>query len=214
MLDSATRIMLLIFLPITVMTCILAEPIVAVVYQRGEFDAASARLVARALFWLAPSMSFLAVEMLLMRHFFSRLDVWTPTLVGVGCTGARVALIYLLIGHAGLAGVAAAITASRALKVAILLGVLHRARGTRQRQARGIGRTVAEATKLGVATVVSAVSAFAVAASIGGSPDSSMFGRIGLMAAAGSMGAVAYAVTLAVLWQGKFREMILWESEP
>jgi hypothetical protein len=41
-----------------------------------------------------------------------------------------------------------------------------------------------------------------------------MFGRIGLMAAAGSIGAVAYAVTLAVLWQGKFREMILWESEP
>lgn len=213
MLDSATRIMLLIFLPITVLTCILAEPIVAVVYQRGEFEAESVHLVGQALFWLAPSMSFLAVEMLLMRHFFSRRDVWTPTLVGVGCTGARVAAIYVLMGPAGLAGVAAAITASRALKVAILVCILHRVRIMhRLRRPQRLGRAVAESTKLAVATGVSAVAAIAVMAAMRRPPEPSLLGQIGLMTAVGSMGAVAYAGSLAVLWQGKFKEMILWEG--
>ncbi|MCX5769599.1 MAG: hypothetical protein NTZ09_04920, partial [Candidatus Hydrogenedentes bacterium] len=62
------------------------------------------------------------------------------------------------------------------------------------------------------ATGVSALAAFAVMSAMQRPPAPSLLGQVGLMASAGSVGAVAYAGSLAVLWRGRFREMILWKG--
>ena len=121
LLTSGVRFMLFLFVPLTLLTVELAPSLVSIVYERGSFDSDSTKLVATALYWLAPTMGLLAVEALIMRHFFSRVDLWPPTFIGVFCVAVKVFLIWLLVVSFGLAGLCCAIFLSRFLKVVLLL---------------------------------------------------------------------------------------------
>ena len=121
LLTSGVRFMLFLFVPLTLLTVELAPSLVSIVYERGSFDSDSTELVATALYWLAPTMGLLAVEALVMRHFFSRVDLWPPTLIGVFCVTVKVLLIWALIGPFGLVGLCCAIFLSRLFKVVLLL---------------------------------------------------------------------------------------------
>lgn len=121
LLAGGIRSMLFIFVPLTVLTCVLAEPIVALVYQRGSFNSDSTRLVSRILFWLAPSMCLYSVEMILMRHFFAREDIWTPILIGMGCVLLKIAIIWFGVGEMGVLAVVGGIVIGRTVKVGLLV---------------------------------------------------------------------------------------------
>ncbi|MDX9972537.1 MAG: lipid II flippase MurJ [FCB group bacterium] len=118
-------------LPVAALTMLLAEPVVAVVYQRGHFDAAATAQMAGVLVWLAPEMCFEGMEVLLMRYFFSREEIWAPVMIGVACATLKIGLVVGFVGSYGIAAVAAAVVVSRACKVSLLIALLHRRRTIR-----------------------------------------------------------------------------------
>ena len=67
---------------------VLSEPMIRLVYQRGEFDASQTDLVATALFWFAFSLPFNGLFLLLTRTFFSLQRPWMPTAI----SGANLAI--------------------------------------------------------------------------------------------------------------------------
>ena len=74
----------LFLIPAAVGTAVLAEPLTRLVYQRGQFGAASTDEVTEALFWFSFSMPFSGANLLLTRTFFSLQRPWVPTaLAGV-----------------------------------------------------------------------------------------------------------------------------------
>ena len=68
---NGMRQILLLLVPAAAAILVLSEPMIELVYQRGEFDAAQTELVAEALFWFAFSLPFNGLFLLLTRTFFS-----------------------------------------------------------------------------------------------------------------------------------------------
>ncbi|HXV33981.1 MAG TPA: murein biosynthesis integral membrane protein MurJ [Gaiellaceae bacterium] len=71
-------------LPASAVAAVLAEPIVRLLYQRGEFTADQTPIVAGALAAFALGLTFNGTMLMLNRSFFSLQSPWVPTWVAVG----------------------------------------------------------------------------------------------------------------------------------
>lgn len=187
MLAAGVRVMLFIFLPLTVLTCVLSQPIIAFVYQRGAFDAQSTELVATILLWLAPAMCALSIEALITQHFYSRLDVWPPVIVGIAAVALRILLIYLFVSRWQLPGLAVSIVISRIAKVLVLMLLL----GSRGRVSMKYVET-REILQITLASVLCGAAALVVAQAVGPLLGGTTFHRGALLVAAGGTGAALY----------------------
>ena len=67
----------------------LSEPIVRLVYERGEWTPESTELTADALFWFAFSLPFSGFVLMLTRAFFSLQRPWVPTTTRSACWAWR-----------------------------------------------------------------------------------------------------------------------------
>jgi putative peptidoglycan lipid II flippase len=83
----------------------LSEPMVRLVYERGEFDAESTRLTAEALFWFSLSLPFSGFVLMLTRGFFSLQRPWVPTTLAIGSLAINAIGSYLLSGPMGIGGI-------------------------------------------------------------------------------------------------------------
>ncbi len=97
-LATAIRGMLLFAIPASIGLIILAQPIVAMLYQRGEFDALAVQMTAWALAWFAAGMVGHSILEVLTRAFYARQDTFTPVVVGVGAMTLNVLLSILFSG--------------------------------------------------------------------------------------------------------------------
>jgi putative peptidoglycan lipid II flippase len=69
----------LLLIPAAAFMIVLPEPIVRLLFERGEFNAHSTELVSIALFWFAFSLPFAGINLLLTRTFFAVQKPWIPT---------------------------------------------------------------------------------------------------------------------------------------
>ncbi|PWH11999.1 MAG: murein biosynthesis integral membrane protein MurJ, partial [Anaerolineae bacterium] len=81
-LISALRGMLLLAIPAAVGLMVLRQPLVAMLYQRGEFNEIATNMVAWALLWYAAGLIGHAVLEVLTRAFYAQQDTRTPVVVG------------------------------------------------------------------------------------------------------------------------------------
>jgi len=81
-LASSLRGMLLLAIPASIGLMILRQPIVALLYQRGEFNAQSTELVAWPLLWFAAGLVGHSMVEVLSRAFYALHDTRTPVLIG------------------------------------------------------------------------------------------------------------------------------------
>jgi putative peptidoglycan lipid II flippase len=82
-LGNGIRQINLLMIPSAGLMAVLATPIVRLVYEHGEFGAASTHYVSTALFWFAFSLPFAGVNLLLTRTFFALQRPWVPTRLAV-----------------------------------------------------------------------------------------------------------------------------------
>ena len=82
-LANGMRQILFVLLPATAAILALSDPIIRLVYQRGEFDPHDTQLVATALFWFAFSLPTNGVYLLQTRTFFSLQKPWQATALAV-----------------------------------------------------------------------------------------------------------------------------------
>jgi putative peptidoglycan lipid II flippase len=123
---NGMRQIVLVLVPAAAAILVLSEPMIRLVYQRGEFDASQTDLVAVALFWFAFSLPFNGLFLLLSRTFFSLQRPWIPTLIS-GANLALTGLGALALYHLGVGGIVAATAIATAASVAfqcVILGGL------------------------------------------------------------------------------------------
>ncbi len=118
----ALRTNLLVSIPAAVGLAVLAEPIVRLLFEHGEFDATGTRATSAALVGYAIGIPFVGSVMLLTRVCYAAGDVRLPVRIGVATVGLNVALDVLLVGPFAELGLAAA-TSITALANTVLLVV-------------------------------------------------------------------------------------------
>lgn len=124
------RLSLLVAIPASVALVALGEPIVVLLFQRGEFDAHAARETARALAWQGGAIFTIAAVRQLVPTLYALGDTRTPVLVSAIDSVAFIGIAIGLRGPFGHVGVSMAIGGSTALQMVLLFWALHRRLGT------------------------------------------------------------------------------------
>jgi putative peptidoglycan lipid II flippase len=119
----------LLLIPAGAAMAVLAEPLVRLVFERGEWDAESTALTADALFWFAFSLPFSGWVLMLTRGFFSLQQPTTPTKLAVGSLAINAVGSYLLSKPFGIAGIVLGTIASNVALVLAEAVLLRRALG-------------------------------------------------------------------------------------
>lgn len=94
-LASLLRGLLLLAVPASVGLVLLRLPLVTVIYQRGQFDADSTRLVAWALLWYGAGLVGHSVVEIVSRAFYALHDTKTPVTIGVVAMSLNIGLSFL-----------------------------------------------------------------------------------------------------------------------
>src|SRR5262245_4880088 len=94
--SSAIRLMLMLNVPAMIGLIVLAEPIVALLYQRGEFTTADTAATAAALLFYSPGLVAYSVVKIASPTFYSLRDSRTPVLVSVTSVALNLVLNIIL----------------------------------------------------------------------------------------------------------------------
>ena len=86
-LDHGIRLIGFLLVPAGLVSIVLAEPIVRLVYERGEFTAANTVVVAQCLQAFSLGLVFNGWVLLLNRSFYAVQSNWVPTGVALGAVG-------------------------------------------------------------------------------------------------------------------------------
>lgn len=130
-LTDSLRLLMFLGIPITVLLALLSRPVVAILYERGLFDAAATELVAFALVFYALGLVALAALEVVARTFYALSDTLTPVVAG----GVQIIVMALLsiwlrdsvfpmLGWLPLGGLALGFSLSNFLEVGLLLWLL------------------------------------------------------------------------------------------
>jgi putative peptidoglycan lipid II flippase len=114
--------------PASVLSAVLAEPIVRLVYQRGEFTPDQTPVVASALAAFSLGLSFNGMMLLANRAFFGLQSPRIPTLVAAGNLVFN-AVLYAALYRVGVWGVPLAISIANVAGAAALIELLRRRLG-------------------------------------------------------------------------------------
>ena len=113
---NGMRQILFILVPAAAAVLVLSEPMIRLVYERGEFTPEQTTLVATALFWFAFSLPTNGLFLLLTRTFFSLQRPWLPTAIALGNLLVTT-LAALGLYHLGVGGIVAATAIATAVSV-------------------------------------------------------------------------------------------------
>jgi putative peptidoglycan lipid II flippase len=131
-LSSSIRGVVFLAIPASIGLILLREPIVASLYQRGEFDARMTSLVAWALLWYAAGLVGHSILEVLTRAFYAQHDTKTPVIVGGIAMGLNVlfsfsfSALFRNIGWMPHGGLALANSFATALEVTALFLIMRK----------------------------------------------------------------------------------------
>ncbi len=148
----SVRTLVFLIAPIAVGLAVLAEPIAALVYERGEFTAADTALTAAALRMYAVGMLFMAVSEVLTKAFFAERRPVIPMVTSL-CAMAVNFVLVVPLSRFGVGGIALASGLSTAVQCAANAAAMARLPegGWRLGEAWDLGRSVLAAAGMGAA---------------------------------------------------------------
>lgn len=103
---SSIKTLMLIILPITFGILVLSEPIISVIYLRGEFNAEDVKMTAEALRFFSVGMPFYAINEIATKKFFAEQKTLPPMLCALISILINIAVVSLLAKEMGIAGIA------------------------------------------------------------------------------------------------------------
>jgi putative peptidoglycan lipid II flippase len=119
-----------VLVPVSALLCVLAAPMVSILFMRGNFGVESTELVGRALAFYAPWLAQFGFGAIISRGFYAMKDSKTPVLIGIWSIVANVLLNIILIGPMGIAGIALATTLASGAKTVLLAHFMRRKAGS------------------------------------------------------------------------------------
>ena len=191
---SGMRLILLLLIPATASILVLSEPMIRLVYERGDFDAQATELVATALFWFAFSLPFNGIFLLLTRTFFSLQRPWVPTVVSAINLAITAVAAFALYGPFGVGGIVAGTAIATAATVAAQALVLRRALGRLE-----LGRLASTTARVVLASAALAGVSLGVWDLLDDALGRGLGGQIASLGVALAAGAAVYAVAITLL---------------
>jgi putative peptidoglycan lipid II flippase len=121
--SSGIRQIAFMLAPMAVVSAVLAEPIVRILYQRGQWGPGQTPEVAFTLAAFSAGLVFNGTMLMFNRAFFSLQDNWTPTVVALGnlFANALLDLAFYRLGTWGIALATAVVNVGGTVALAILL---------------------------------------------------------------------------------------------
>ena len=157
------RLSLFVAVPCSAALVALSEPIVVLLFQRGQFDAFAAHQTARALAWQGGAIFTVAAVRQLVPAFHSLGDTRTPVIVSGLDLLAFVGLALWLRGPYGHVGVSMAVAGSSAVQMVLLFVGLKMRLGTIRSSELG-----SSTARIAAASVVAAVAGWGAARILSG----------------------------------------------
>jgi putative peptidoglycan lipid II flippase len=191
---NGMRQILLLLTPAAAAILVLAEPMVRLVFERGEFDPSQTELVAEALFWFAFSLPFNGLFLLLTRTFFSLQRPWVPTWIAALNLGVTALFSALFYDPFGVGGIVAATAIATAASVAAQTAILRRALGRLE-----LGRLLWTSTRVVLASAALAGASYGVWSLLDDALGRGLGGQIVSLGVALGVGALVYAAAITLL---------------
>ncbi len=151
-LNFATRVILFITFPATVGLILLRTEIIEVLFQHGDFDAASTALTAWALPFFALGLSAFSMVKIIVPAFYALRDTRTPVKVALAAMFLNIGLNFLFIGPLQNGGPALATSLSAFFNSISLLFIFHKRHGS-----FGIRTITKSAAKFAIASAAMAL---------------------------------------------------------
>lgn len=136
-LGQGMNLVVVLIAPATAGLLVLAQPIVGLLFERGQFTPADTLQTARVLQVFLFGLSFAALDQLLIFAFYARQDTFTPAAIGVLSVGLYLVVALSLIRPLGLLGLMVADSIKQIFHASVTGWILSR----RLRQATGTGFT-------------------------------------------------------------------------
>jgi putative peptidoglycan lipid II flippase len=155
-LDGGLRQIAFLLMPAGLLSIVLAEPIVQLVYQRGEFTAEDTVIVAQCLQAFSIGLVFNGWMLILNRSFYAIQTNWTPTAIALGAVGLNAAFDTVFY-RLGIWGIPLATSTVNVVAATVLLVMMRRRLGLEH-----VGRTLGVVARVAFAGVLSAAAAFLV----------------------------------------------------
>jgi putative peptidoglycan lipid II flippase len=155
-LDGGLRQIAFLLLPAAVVSAVLAQPIVRLLYERGAFSPDNTVVVAQCLAAFSLGLMFNGWMLLLSRGFYGLQRNWVPTTVALGTVGLN-AVLDAILYRVGVWGIPLATSLVNMVGVALLLIAMRRSPGL-----AGARAVVASVARILAASAVAAGAAYGV----------------------------------------------------
>jgi putative peptidoglycan lipid II flippase len=143
MLGLGLRLVLVLIVPATFALIVLAEPLIALLFEHGKFTAYDTFWTAWALRYYLLGLVFASIDWPLNYAFYARQDTLTPALVGILSVGIYLAVALVLIQPLGMLGLVLADSAKHLGHALTMLILTSRRIGTLRDL--GLGQTAVKA---------------------------------------------------------------------
>jgi putative peptidoglycan lipid II flippase len=190
-------------IPASVAAAVLADPIVRLVYQRGDFEPAQTPIVAGALAAFSLGLVFNGWMLMLNRAFFSLQSNWIPTSIALGNLVLN-GILDLAFYRLGIWGVPLATSIVNVAGAAALVVLLHRRVGTID-----VRQTSAAIVRIVAASAVLAAVAWPLWDILDGVLGRSVVSQIASVGAALGAGIAAYLVSCRLLGVRELQALLL-----
>jgi putative peptidoglycan lipid II flippase len=149
-LDGGLRQIAFLLVPAGLVSIALAQPIVRLVYQRGEFTADDTVVVAQCLQAFSIGLVFAGWMLILNRSFYAVQTNWVPTAIALGAVGLN-ALLDALLYRLGIWGIPLATSGVNVVASSVLLVMMRRRVGLEH-----VGATLAVVGRIVLASAAAA----------------------------------------------------------
>ncbi len=193
-MTNGMRQIVLLLLPAAAAILVLSEPMIRLVYERGEFGPSQTQLVATALFWFAFSLPFNGLFLLLTRTFFSLQRPWVPTVIAAANLAITALAALALYAPFGVGGIVAGTAIATAVSVVAQSVILRNTLG-----GLDLGSLASSSMRIGIGAAALAGVSYGVWTLLDDALGRSTGDQIVEMTVALSAGVVIYLAALAVL---------------
>ena len=142
LLAGSYHLLGILLLPVIGGFIVLAEPIIALLFQRGEFNAQAVELTGLALATYSLMILPFALRDVITRVMYSMKDTWTPVINSVIMVVLNVTLMAILVPRFGMIGITAAVAISTTFAFVRLRRKLVQKIGAVESEAKGIWGTI------------------------------------------------------------------------
>ena len=205
-LDGGMRQIAFLLVPAGLLSIVLAEPIVRLVYQRGEFTSDDTVIVAQCLQAFSIGLVFNGWMLILNRSFYAVQTNWVPTGIALGAVALNAAFDTVFY-RLGIWGIPLATSTVNVVAAGVLLVMMRRRIGLEH-----VGPTLAVVGRVAAAGGVAAGAAFVVWFGLDELVGRGLAGQVVSLGAAFAVGALVYLGLARALGLRELEALLLLRS--